>query len=269
MKIDKKVTAPSLVTAFKREKRKLVVLTCYDYTMARLLNEAGADMLLVGDSLGMVKLGYPSTLPVTVEDMAYHTRLVARGNSRALLVADMPFMSYQASNEDAVRAAGKLIKAGAEAVKLEGGVAMVPRIRALRAAQIPVVGHLGMTPQSVNDFGGYKVQGRRPRDQQRLLKDAKAITAAGVCAIVLECVPSALGRKISRAIAVPTIGIGGGKDCDGQVLVIDDLLGLTPPPHPRFVATYADLRGTIVQAASRWADDVRAGTFPDDAHSYS
>jgi len=264
----KKVTAPSL-SAFKREREKIVALTCYDFTMAQLLNEAGADVLLVGDSLGMVKLGYASTLPVTVEDMVYHTRLVSRGNSRALLVADMPFMSYQAANEDAVRAAGQLIKAGAEAVKLEGGMEIVPRIKALRAAQIPVVGHLGMTPQSVNEFGGYKVQGRKTTDQRRLVAEAKALERAGVCAIVIECVPTLLARRMSRAIAIPTLGIGGGVDCDGQILVIDDLLGFSPPPYPRFVKAYADLRKSIRQATRRWSSDVRAGKFPDDQHSYS
>ena len=263
-----KVTAPSL-KVMKQEGRPIVALTCYDFTMARLLNQAGADLLLVGDSLGMTKLGLSSTLPVTVNDMVYHTRLVARGNSRALLVCDMPFMSYQAANEDAVRAAGKMIQAGAEAVKLEGGLAMIPRIKALRAAQIPVVGHLGMTPQSVNDYGGYKVQGRQAREQKRILADAKALEKAGVSAIVLEGVPAILAKKMQRALAIPTIGIGAGIHCDGQILVIDDLLGLTPLPLPRFVKTYADLRGTIVTAARRWSADVRSRKFPDDQHSYA
>jgi 3-methyl-2-oxobutanoate hydroxymethyltransferase len=263
-----KITAPGLL-AFKREKRKIVVLTCYDYTMARLLNEVETDVLLVGDSLGMVKLGYDSTLPVTLEDMVYHTRLVARGNTRALLVADLPYMTYQAADVDAVRAAGQLIKAGAAAVKLEGGLAMVPRIKALHAAQIPVMGHLGLTPQSVNELGGYKVQGRSARDQKQLVADAKALEKAGAFAIVLECVPGALARRISRAVSIPTIGIGAGVDCDGQVLVVDDLLGLTPSPHPRFVKAYADLRRTIQSAARHWGDDVRTGKFPDDLHTYS
>jgi 3-methyl-2-oxobutanoate hydroxymethyltransferase len=263
-----KITAPSL-KVMKREGRKIVALTCYDFTMARLLNQAGADVLLVGDSLGMVKLGLSSTLPVTVEDMVYHTRIVARGNSRALLVCDMPFMSYQAADVDAVRAAGKMIQAGAEAVKLEGGRAMIPRVKALRAAQIPVIGHLGMTPQSVNNVGGYKVQARQTREQKELIADAKALEAAGVSAIVLECLTTAFAKKVQRALSIPTIGIGAGIHCDGQILVIDDLLGLTPPPLPRFVKTYANLSGTILDAAQRWSMDVRTHKFPDDAHSYS
>jgi 3-methyl-2-oxobutanoate hydroxymethyltransferase len=181
----------------------------------------------------------------------------------------MPFMSYHAANEDAVRAAGKMLQAGAEAVKLEGGQAMVPRIKALRAAQIPVIGHLGMTPQSVNKFGGYKVQGRQAGDQKQILADAKALEKAGVSAIVLECLTTAFAQKIQRALTIPTLGIGAGIHCDGQILVIDDLLGLTPPPLPRFVKSYADLSGTILGAAQRWAADVRAKKFPDDQHSYT
>jgi 3-methyl-2-oxobutanoate hydroxymethyltransferase len=262
-----KVTVPS-VKAMKRQGQKIVTLTSYDFTTTKLLNEAGVDVILVGDSLGMVKLGYDSTLPVTVEDMLYHTRIVARGNSRALLVSDMPYLSYHTSPADAVKNAGRMLKAGAQAVKIEGGEEMVPVIRALQVAKIPVMGHLGMTPQSVHLFGGYKVQGKQRAQWKKILADAKAIEKAGVFAMVIECVPSLLGRRLTRALQVPTIGIGAGPDCDGQVLVIDDLLGLTPTPHPRFVKPYADMRDLIKRAARRYAGDVRAGAFPDAAHSY-
>jgi 3-methyl-2-oxobutanoate hydroxymethyltransferase len=270
-----KVTVPML-REMKRRRQKIVALTSYDYRTTQLLNEAGVDVILVGDSLGMVKLGYDSTLPVTVEDMIYHTRIVARGNTaclpagrQALLVADMPYMSYHAAPADAVRNAGKMPKAGAQAVKIEGGAEVVPIIRALLVAKIPVMGHIGMTPQSVHLFGGYKVQGKEKSRWKKLVSDAKALENAGVFAVVIECVPAALGRRISHAIKVPTIGIGAGVDCDGQVLVVDDLLGMTPPPHPRFVKTYADVGGVIKRAAQDYALDVRKGKFPDDRHSYS
>jgi 3-methyl-2-oxobutanoate hydroxymethyltransferase len=263
-----KITILSL-QQMKRERRPIVALTSYDYTTTKLLNEAGADLLLVGDTLGMVKLGYSSTLPVTVDDMVYHTRVVARANTRALLVTDMPYLSYQASKEEAVRNCGRMLKVGAEAVKLEGGKTMAPVIRALRGAGIPVLGHIGMTPQSVHLFGGYRVQGRRAADHRRLLADARALQNAGVFAIVLECVPRLLARRITRAVKVPTIGIGAGPDCDGQILVIDDLLGLTPPPYPRFVKPYADLRTAVREAARAYAREVRTGKYPDAPHSYS
>jgi len=263
-----KVTAP-LLKQMKREKKKIVALTSYDFTTTRLLNDAGIDLILVGDSLGMVKLGYASTLPVTLEDMIYHTRIVARGNRSALLVADMPFMSYQASAADALRSAGQLMKAGAEAVKLEGGREILPQLRALRSARIPVVGHLGMTPQSVHEFGGYKVQGRGASQAKNLREDALALQKAGVCAIVLECVPSRLAAQISRKLQIPTIGIGAGVACDGQVLVVDDLLGMTPPPHPRFVKAYADLSATVRAAVRCYAREVRSQEFPDEKHAYS
>lgn len=263
-----KVTVPKL-REMKRARQKIVVVTSYDFTTTKLLNEAGVDVILVGDSLGMTKLGYDSTLPVTVEDILYHTRIVRRGNRRALLVSDMPYLSYHASTQDAVRHAGKMMKAGAHAVKIEGGREMIPVIRALLAAKIPVMGHLGMTPQSVHLFGGYKVQGRQRAQLKKLVADAKAIEQAGVFAIVLECIPAALGRRISRAAHVPTIGIGAGRDCDGQVLVVDDLLGLTAPPLPRFVKTYANLRAVIKRAAQDYAREVRTGKFPDEQHSYS
>lgn len=262
-----RMTVPRL-QALKKARQRIAALTCYDFTTARLLNEAGLDLLLVGDSLGMVKLGYESTLPVTVEDMAYHTRIVARGNARALLVTDMPYLSYQVSPEEAARNSGRMLKAGAQAVKIEGGTEMTPVFRALRAAKIPVMGHLGMTPQSVHLFGGYKVQGRERTVRRRLLKEARALERLGVFAIVLECIPMDLARQVTRALSIPTLGIGAGPHCDGQILVIDDLLGLTPPPLPRFVKAYANVRATIAQAAGRYGADVRAGRFPDEAHSY-
>jgi 3-methyl-2-oxobutanoate hydroxymethyltransferase len=262
-----KVTPP-LLSQMKAEGRKIVALTCYDYGMAKVLNQAGIDLLLVGDSLGMVKLGYPSTLPVTVEDMVYHTRIVAKGNSRALLVTDMPFMSYHASKEDAVRNAGKMIKAGAEAVKIEGGREILPILRALKAAKIPVIGHLGMTPQSVHVFGGYKVQARDIKARKNLMEDAKILEQEGVSSIVIECVPKKVAEQITRRLKIPTIGIGAGVGCDGQVLVLDDLLGLTPPPLPRFVRSYAYPRQTVQEAAIAYSQDVRQGRFPDESHSY-
>ena len=263
----KKVTAPGL-RLMKQQKQKIVTLTCYDFPTAKMVNAAGVDVALVGDSLGMVKLGYRTTLPVTMDDMIYHTRIVARGNSRALLVSDMPYLSYHVSPKQAVENGGKLLKAGAEAVKLEGGREMVPMIEALRRAKIPVMGHLGLTPQSVHLFGGFKVQGRDKAAAKKLLNDAKAIEKAGVFAVVLECIPDNVARAITRAVSIPTIGIGAGAGCDGQVLVIDDLLGLTPDPIPRFVKRYAQLRDTIFEAAAQYGRDVRAGTFPGAENVY-
>jgi 3-methyl-2-oxobutanoate hydroxymethyltransferase len=253
----------------KQQGQRIVALTCYDYTTAQLLNAAGVDVLLVGDTLGMVKLGYSSTLPVTVEDILYHTRIVAKGNSRALLVADMPYLSYQVSAEEAVRHCGLMTKeGGAAAVKIEGGRELLPVVRALLKAKIPVMGHLGMTPQSLNLLGGYKVQGRDKLIGRRLLQEAQALERAGIFALVLECVPEDLGRRISRALSIPTIGIGAGAGCDGQILVIDDILGLTGDPTPRFVKRYANLRQTIQEAAARFAREVRSGRYPDTSHTY-
>lgn len=262
-----KITVPSL-QEMKRKRQKIVALTSYDYTTTQLLNAAEVDIILIGDSLGMAKLGYDSTLPVTVEDMVYHTRIVAKGNSRALVVTDMPYLSYQASREEAVRNGGKMLKAGAHAVKIEGGVEMTPTIRALLAAKIPVMGHIGMTPQSVHLFGGYKVQGRLKVQEKKILADAKALEKAGVFSMVLECVPAELARRVTHAAQVPVIGIGAGPSCDGQILVVDDLLGMTAPPLPRFVKCYADLRGVITRAARDYTREVRTGKFPDRDHSY-
>jgi 3-methyl-2-oxobutanoate hydroxymethyltransferase len=262
-----KVTVP-LLQEMKRQKEKIVSLTCYDYTMAQLLNAAGVDILLVGDSLGMVKLGYSSTLPVTVEDMRYHTRIVAKGNSRALLITDMPYLSYQVSPKQAVENGGQMLKEGAEAIKLEGGQEMLPMIEALHRAKIPVMGHLGMTPQSIHQFGGYKVQARQQEAVKKLLSDARALERAGVFAIVLECVPVKVAQLITKSLSIPTIGIGAGMHCDGQVLVVDDLLGMTGGHVPRFVKPYADLRRIVQQAAEHYRRDVRAGKFPDAGHAY-
>ncbi len=263
-----KMTVPE-IKAMKVRRQKIVALTSYDFTMTQLLNEAGVDLLLVGDSLGMVKLGHASTLPVTVEDMVYHTRIVARANGHALVVTDMPYLSYQASTPEAIRNSGLMLKAGAQAVKIEGGHEMVPVVKALVAAKIPVMGHVGMTPQSVHLYGGYRVQGKKKESGKRIIADARALEKAGVFAVVLECVPAALARQVTRILKVPTLGIGAGVACDGQILVVDDLLGLTPPPYPRFVKKYADLRAAIVKAARAYAQEVRQGRYPDSLHAYS
>ncbi len=263
-----KVTVPLLKT-MKQQGQPIVTLTSYDFSTTKILNEADVDVILVGDSLGMVKLGHPSTLPVTVEDMLYHTRIVARGNSRALLVTDMPYLSYHVSPQEAVRHAGRMLKeGGAQAVKIEGGQEILPAIKALRAAKIPVMGHLGMTPQSVNVYGGYKVQGRDAKVRKQLVADALALEKAGAFAIVLECVPDSLGRALSKRLSIPTIGIGAGAGCDGQVLVVDDLIGWTEGPLPRFVKRYATVRDTVSDAVKRYARDVRGRRFPDKDHSY-
>jgi len=262
-----KITIKTLLE-LKRAKKKIVALTSYDRVTASLLDEAGVDILLIGDSVGMVKLGLSSTLPVTVEDVAYHTRQVSSARPKALVVADMPFMSYQVSIEEAIRNAGRLLKEGAEAVKLEGGREMVPIIQALRKIGIPVMGHVGMTPQSVHAFGGYRVQGRSKKQAAAIVADARAIERAGVFSMVVECVPSGLGKQISKSVHVPTIGIGAGPGCDGQILVVDDLLGLTAPPLPRFAKPYAHLRTTIKKAASDYSREVRSGQYPGPAESY-
>ena len=248
---------------------KIVCLTAYDYASARILDEAGLHLILVGDSLAMVMLGYATTLPVTMEEMLHHCAAVARGTRRALVVADMPFMSYQVSAAQALENAGRFLKqAGADAVKIEGGAFRAPVITALVANGIPVLGHIGLTPQSIREMGGYKVQGRRPEEAERLLEDARALDAAGVFAIVLECVPQELGAELTAAVRVPTIGIGAGAACDGQILVSHDLLGLTSGTPPRFVKRYADLGTEARRAVEAYRDDVAAGRFPDDEHTY-
>jgi 3-methyl-2-oxobutanoate hydroxymethyltransferase len=245
-------------------------VTAYDFAFARLADGAGLDVVLVGDSLGMVVQGHSSTLPVTLDDVVYHTRAVARGVQRAHLVADLPFMSYQASIEDGLRAAGRLIKeGGAEAVKLEGGVEMASLVHRLVAVGIPVMGHVGMTPQSVHAFGGFKVQGRSEEQATRILADARALADAGVYSMVVESVPQALGAAVTAAVPVPTIGIGAGPSCDAQVLVMHDILGLDPHWKPRFARRYAALGDEAQKAFAAFADDVRAGRFPGPEESFS
>ena len=267
-----KVTAAHLATRKGRGAatvEKTVAVTAYDVAFARLADEAGVDVVLVGDSLGMVVQGHASTLPVTLDDIVYHTRAVARGVRRAHLVADMPFMSYQASIEDGLRAAGRLIKeGGAEAVKIEGGVHVAELVARLTRIGIPVMGHVGMTPQSVHAFGGFRVQGRTAEQRQRILADARAVSDAGAYALVVESVPRGLGADITAAVSALTIGIGAGAACDGQVLVMHDLLGLDPSWKPRFARRYAELGAEAQRAFAAFAADVRAGTFPSEAETF-
>ncbi len=257
------VTVPD-VRAAKARGAKLAMVTAYDYTAARLLDDAGADLLLVGDSLGMVMQGHANPIPVTLGEMAYHTRCVARGARRALVVADLPFLSYQVSPRQAVRSAGRLLKAGAAAVKLEGGAKMAAAVAACTAAGIPVVGHVGLTPQSVHQLGGFRVQ----RDADRLLADAIAMEAAGAFALLVECVPAELGERITAAVGIPTIGIGAGPGCDGQVLVFHDLLGLNDEFRPKFVKRFAELGAAVRDAVGEYCREVRDGTFPGPEHSF-
>ena len=252
----------------KAEGRKIVVVTAYDALFTRIAEEAGLDVLLVGDSLGVVVQGKKDTLSVTMEDMLYHTKLVAGAAQRSLVIADMPFLSYQVSVEDAVRNAGLLIQAGAAAVKLEGGAAVVDRVEAMTRFGIPVMGHLGMTPQSVHRYGGYKVQGKGAEQADELLADARALESAGAFALVLEAVPAKLAKKITQELTIPTIGIGAGPDCDGQVLVLYDLLGLFDQFVPKFVKPYAHLKADALQALRRYREEVEQGKFPTDSESY-
>jgi 3-methyl-2-oxobutanoate hydroxymethyltransferase len=254
--------------AMKARGERFAMLTAYDHPTAQVLDEAGIPVLLVGDSLAQVVLGYPSTIPVTMEEMLHHTRAVSRGVTNALVIGDMPFMSYQISVSEGLRNAGRFLKeAGAHAVKIEGP--QIELATALADSGIPVMGHLGLTPQSVNLFGGYKVQGRTEEQAERIALWAKELEEAGAFAVVLECVPSALASRITASLSIPTIGIGAGPDCDGQVLVINDLLGLTAGPGPKFVKRYADVRSTMVEAARRYASEVAAGEYPGPEHSYT
>ena len=263
-----KLTAPAIVE-MKRRGDPIVVVTAYDHPMARLADQAGVDILLVGDSLGTVVLGYDSTLPVTVEDILHHTRAVVRARPAALVVADMPFMSYQVSVEQAVRNAGRFIQhGGADAVKLEGGERVAPAIRRLTEIGIPVMGHLGLTPQSVLAFGGYKVQARGEADQERLLREARLLESCGCFSIVLEGIPARLGAEVTRGVSVPTIGIGAGPSCDGQVLVSHDLLGLYLGHTPRFVRRYATLADTVREAFEHFRADIKERRFPNERESY-
>jgi 3-methyl-2-oxobutanoate hydroxymethyltransferase len=253
------------LAAWKAEGRRFPMLTAYDFPTARILDEAGIPVLLVGDSVGNNVLGYPNTLPVTMEEMLHHTRAVARGAKDALIVGDMPFLSYQPSLEEGVRNAGLFLKAGAHAVKVEG--AQVELTARLTEVGIPVMGHVGLTPQFLHALGGYRVQGRSEEAALRLRQQAEALEKAGIFSLVLEGMPAEVGKSITEAVSVPTIGIGAGPHCDGQVLVINDLLGLNDWT-PRFVKTYANLGQEIDRAARAFAADVEAGTFPDAAHSY-
>lgn len=248
---------------------KITVLTAYDYPFARLMDQSGIDMILVGDSVGTVVSGYDTTLPVTMEEILYHTRAVVRGTAQALVVADMPFLSYQVDLRDARWNAGRLIKeGGAQAVKLEGGAHVADTIRAIVDMDVPVVGHVGLTPQSVHRMGGYRVQGKEKAQAQQILADAVAVEAAGAFALVLEGIPAGLAREITAAVAIPTIGIGAGVDCDGQVLVIHDILGLCEKYSPKFVKKFADVSGTIRQGIDDYIREVKDGTFPDKEHSF-
>jgi 3-methyl-2-oxobutanoate hydroxymethyltransferase len=252
----------------KAEGRKISVVTAYDALFARIVEDAGIDVILVGDSLGVVVQGNKDTLSVTMEDMLYHTRLVAGAAQRSLVIGDMPFLSYQVSVEEAIRNAGRFLQAGAAAVKLEGGEAVVDRVKAMTRAGIPVMSHLGMTPQSVHRYGGYKVQGKEVEQAKVMLAEAQALEAAGAFALVLEAIPAELAGTITRALAIPTIGIGAGPHCDGQVLVLYDLLGLFEEFVPKFVKPYAHLRTDAVQALRRYKEEVEQGKFPTDSESY-
>jgi 3-methyl-2-oxobutanoate hydroxymethyltransferase len=261
------MTIPEFQKA-KREGKKLIVVTAYDALFTRIVEQAGIEAILVGDSLGVVVQGKANTLSVTMEDMLYHTKLVADSAQRALVISDMPFMSYQTSRDEALRNAGRFIQAGAQAVKLEGGAAIVDRVAAMTQIGVPVMGHLGMTPQSVHQLGGYKVQGKGKDQAKTLLDDAKALAAAGAFAVVLEAIPAELAKAITDQITIPTIGIGAGPHCDGQILVLYDLLGLFDEFVPKFVKPYAHLKADALQALRRYKEEVEQGKFPSDSESY-
>ena len=264
----KNKTIPSIL-AMKANGDRITVLTSYDYPLTKIMDSCGVDIILVGDSVGVVVAGHETTLPVTMDEMIYHTRSVVRAQPRALVVADMPFLSYQVSIDEARRNAGRLVKeGGAEAVKLEGGLSCAKTIRAITEMDIPVMGHIGLTPQSVHRMGGYKVQGRNDEQAERLMADARAVEEAGAFAMVLEGIPSDLARRITAAAVIPTIGIGAGPHCDGQVLVIHDILGLCEKYAPKFVKKYADLRPIITDAVNRYLEEVRSGEFPTKGHSF-
>ncbi len=254
----------------KADNERIVMVTAYDATMARLVDLGGVDMILVGDSLGMVVQGHEDTLPVTLDDMIYHCRAVVRGSARAHVTGDMPFMTYQVSAEQALRSAGRLVKeGGAQSVKLEGGASVAPQIRAIVAAGIPVVGHVGLTPQSVHAMGGFKVQGRTEDEAERVVADALAVEEAGAFCLVLEGVPSEVTARVAAAVRIPTIGIGAGGATDGQVLVCNDLLGLDLRFKPRFVKRYAELERAVVDAVQAYAAEVASGAFPADEHGFA
>jgi 3-methyl-2-oxobutanoate hydroxymethyltransferase len=263
-----KVTVPHIIKQ-KVQGEKITCLTAYDYSFARILDAAGVDILLVGDSVGCVFQGQPNTLAVTLDEMVYHTRAVVRGRKRALVVGDMPFLSYQVSKERAIRNAGRLVqRGGAEAVKLEGGVAVQATIEAIVRVGVPVMGHVGLTPQSIHRFGGYKVQGKEKNQREAILRDASAVQDAGAFAIVLEGIPLDLAGEITDRLTIPTIGIGAGNRCDGQVLVINDMLGLFDDFTPKFVKRYANLKEITTDAVKSFINEVREGKFPADEHAF-
>ena len=264
----KRVTIPQLME-WKKNQRKISALTAYDYTFARLLDESGIDVILVGDSAGMVSMGYENTLPVTMDEMIFHTRGVRRGVQTALLVGDMPFMSYHVSEAEAIRNAGRFIQeGGAEAVKMEGGSRVLDKVCAVIQAGISVMGHVGLTPQSVHQFGGYRVQGKNYLDARQIKKDALDLQKAGVFALVLEGMPMELAAEITAELEIPTIGIGAGSHCDGQILVTQDMLGMNLNFAPKFVKKYSEVGTAIRSAVQAYVDEVRSGAFPDKAHSY-
>jgi 3-methyl-2-oxobutanoate hydroxymethyltransferase len=265
------MTEQKITTAVIREKKikgeKIAMLTAYDYATAVAIDESGVDIILVGDSLGMVVLGYDSTLPVTMEDMLHHTKAVARGTKRALVIADMPFMSYQASEAEALHNAGRFLKeTGAKGVKLEGGREIAGLIGKITSIGIPVMAHLGLTPQSVHQFGGYKIQGKEDAAANKIMEDAKIIEEAGAFSVVLECVPASLAGRITQAAGIPTIGIGAGADCDGQVLVINDMLGIFERFTPKFVKKYCNINVQMKESVRKYIDEVKSGAFPGDEH---
>jgi len=265
----KRVTIPDILER-KQNGERITVLTAYDYTFARIIDGAGVDMILVGDSLGSIVSGYDHTLPVTMDEMVYHTRAVSRGTERALLVADMPFLSYQVDAAEARRNAGRLIKeGGAQAVRIEGGELVAETIRSIVAMDIPVMGHVGLTPQSVHRMGGFKVQGKAVEQAEQILADARAVADAGAFAVTLECVPAPLAERISAELAIPTIGIGAGPHCDGQVLVIHDILGLCDKYSPKFVKRFADVGDTVRAGIEAYIREVNYGSFPAPEHSFS
>ncbi len=264
----RKMTVPE-VRGMKEKGEKIVCLTAYDYCLARILDETGIDLLLVGDSLGTVVQGHDNTLPVTVDDIIYHTRAVVRGRRRALVVSDMPFMTFQLGVDEAKRNAGRLVQeGGAESVKLEGGVTQAATIEALVKMGVPVMGHVGLTPQSVHQFGGYRIQGRGEADARAILDDAMAVEQAGAFAVVLEGMPVQLAREITQRLSIPTIGIGAGMHCDGQILVAHDMLGLFDDFTPRFVKRYANLKETIGGAVRSYMEEVRTAAFPAEEHTF-
>ncbi len=267
--MEKRVSITDL-KAMKKRGDKIAMITAYDYPSARLVEEAGVPLILVGDSLGMVVLGYDSTIPVTMDEMLHHVKAVVRGTRRAHVVADMPFMSYQAGPQDALRNAGRMLKeGGAQSVKLEGGLRVAETVRTLVEAGIPAMGHLGLTPQSVNQFGGYKVQGKTPAAAVRLLNDAAALEQAGAYAIVLESIPAQVAKVISERVSIPTIGIGAGPHCDGQVQVFHDMLGLFTDFVPKHAKRYAHLGEAIIDAVRQYAAEVREGSFPTERESFT